>query len=218
MMRAACMAVVLAWGSWGMAAASTGSVAVSAPAQNAQQLLAQVRQQLQSAPVVRGAFVQSKTLQGFKQPLQSSGRFVLAQGKGMVWQVQQPWASTLRITPDSLQSLQADGSTSFALQADQEPVLRTINAMLFAVMGADVQTLAQHFHVSGSAQPGKGWQLSLVPREAVLSSWLQKIELQGQQHVQQVRLQEARGDVSVISMTNVANAEVMSGDDAALFD
>ena len=37
---------------------------------------------VQDAPVVRGQFTQLKTVQGFKQPLKSSGDFVVAKGGG----------------------------------------------------------------------------------------------------------------------------------------
>ena len=107
-----------AWGVWGAGAAlaacaqllafSPVLAAPSAPAaakneaSSAQVLLAQVRQRVQDAPVVRGQFTQLKTVQGFKQPLKSSGDFVVARGKGIAWQVRQPFASTLIVKPDSL--------------------------------------------------------------------------------------------------------------------
>lgn len=61
----------------------------------AQELLAQVRQRVQDAPVVRGEFEQLKTVKGFKQPLRSSGDFIVARGKGIVWHVLKPFESTL---------------------------------------------------------------------------------------------------------------------------
>lgn len=181
-------------------------------------LLSQVQAQLQQAPVLRGEFTQEKTLKGFKQPLLSSGRFVVAQGKGMVWLVQQPFASTLRLSPQALQSLQADGSLAFEMQASQEPVVRTINSMLLAVMSADVALLHQHFHVTGSVQGSKGWQLTLTPRDKMLAQWIQKIEVHGQQFVQQVKLLEGQGEVSLISIRNMALAQSLQGLDAQLFD
>ena len=181
-------------------------------------LLSQVRQRLLQAPVVRGAFTQEKTIKGFQNPLRSSGRFVVAQGKGIVWQVQQPFASTLRVTPDSLQSLQADGQVSFQLQAQQEPALRAINSMLFAVMAADVTALAQHFEVQGSLPGTDAWRLTLTPRDKMLGQWLLRIELQGDRFVREVRLLEAQGDASLIHLKNLAADAVLRPEDAQLFD
>jgi len=182
-----------------------------------QALLAQVRQRVQDAPVVRGQFTQRKTVQGFKQPLQSSGDFVVARGKGIAWQVRQPFASTLIVKPDSLMSRGADGSVAMQMKAQDEPVLRTINAMLFAVMAADLAQLGQYFEVSGQVQ-GSSWKLHLVPRDAMLAQWLQAVDLSGQQFVQEVQLQETRGDRSLISIKNPAAEQALRGQDASLFE
>lgn len=182
----------------------------------ADDVLARVRAQLKDAPVVRGGFEQLKTIKGFKQPLRSSGEFVVARDKGIVWRVIKPFESLLIVKPDSLQSRRADGQVAMQMKAQDEPVLRTVNAMLFAVMSADVAQLQQYFDVSGKAQ-AQGWQLHLVPRDAVLKEWLGQIDLEGGAFVREVRLQEARGDSSVIRIVDpVAEAQLRAAD-AALF-
>lgn len=198
-------------------AAPSAPVATKNEAANAQALLAQVRQRVQDAPVVRGQFTQLKTVQGFKQPLKSSGDFVVARGKGIAWQVRQPFASTLIVKPDSLLSRAADGSVAMQMKAQDEPVLRTINAMLFAVMAADLAQLSQYFEVTGQVH-SSGWKLHLVPRDAMLAQWLQAVDLSGQQFVQEVQLQEARGDRSQILIQNPAAEQALRAQDASLFE
>lgn len=183
----------------------------------AQALLAQVRQRVQNAPVVRGQFRQRKTVQGFKQPLQSEGDFVVVRDKGIVWQVRKPFASALIVKPDSLLSRGADGSVAMQMKAQDEPVLRTINAMLFAVMAADLAKLVQFFEVTGQVQ-GNNWSLHLVPRDAMLAQWLKAVDLRGQEFVQEVQLQEVRGDHSQILILNSAAEPTLSAQDAALFE
>ena len=136
----------------GVSGVGDGSQTAPASQVSQQALLAQVRERVQSAPVVRGQFTQLKTVQGFRQPLKSSGDFVVARGKGIAWQVRQPFASTLIVRPDSLLSRGADGSTAVQMRAQDEPVLRTINAMLFAVVSADLAQLTHYFDVSGQVQ------------------------------------------------------------------
>lgn len=198
-------------------AVPSAPVAAKTEAANAQALLAQVRQRVQDAPVVRGQFTQLKTVQGFKQPLKSSGDFVVARGKGIAWQVRQPFASTLIVKPDSLLSRAADGSVAMQMKAQDEPVLRTINAMLFAVMAADLAQLSQYFEVTGQVH-SSGWKLHLVPRDAMLAQWLQAVDLSGQQFVQEVQLQEARGDRSQILIQNPAAEQALRAQDASLFE
>lgn len=102
------------------------------------------------------------------------------------------------------------------MRAEDEPVLRTVNAMLFAVMTADLVQLKQYFQISGKAQ-ATGWQLHLVPRDAVLAQWLASVEVQGAQFVQFVQLQEARGDSSEIRIQGASAEQKLSDADAALF-
>lgn len=198
-------------------ATQSAQAAPQMEANAAQALLAQVRQRVQDAPVVRGQFTQRKTVQGFKQPLQSSGDFVVARGKGIAWQVRQPFASTLIVKPDSLLSRAADGSVAMQMKAQDEPVLRTINAMLFAVMAADLAQLGQYFEVTGQVQ-ATSWRLHLVPRDSMLAQWLQFVDLRGQQFVQEVLLQEARGDRSQIQIQNPVAEQALRAQDASLFD
>jgi len=181
------------------------------------ELLAQVRQRVQDAPVVRGGFEQLKTVKGFKQPLRSGGDFVVARGKGIVWHVVRPFESTLVVKPDSLQSRGSDGKLTTQIRAQDEPVLRTVNAMLFAVMSANLTELAQHFEVTGQVMP-KGWSLHLMPRDPMLAQWLTAVDLQGSQFVQEVKLREARGDSSVIRLVDPVAENAMRPQDAAQFE
>lgn len=217
-LSACALAVSMVWGSVLAANTAVNAPKTEAPkADAAQALLAQVRQRVQDAPVVRGQFNQRKTVQGFKQPLQSSGDFVVARGKGIAWLVRQPFASSLIVKPDSLLSRGADGSVAMQMKAQDEPVLRTINAMLFAVMAADLAQLGQYFEVSGQVQ-GSSWKLHLVPRDAMLAQWLQSVDLSGQQFVQEVQLQEARGDRSQIFIKNPVATQSLQAQDASLFE
>lgn len=207
-----------------MSVAALCALALSSLAQTAapatpaaQELLAQVRQRVHDAPVVRGGFEQLKTVKGFKQPLRSSGDFVVARGKGIVWHVLRPFESTLVVRPDSLQSRGSDGKLTLQMRAQDEPVLRTVNAMLFAVMSANLAELAQHFEVTGQVA-AKDWSLHLVPRDPTLAQWLSAVELKGNQFVLEVKLQEARGDASVIRILSPVAENALRPQDAAQFE
>ena len=187
------------------------------PPAAAHELLAKVRQRVYNAPVVRGGFEQLKSVKGFKQPLRSSGDFIVARGKGIVWHVQQPFESVLVVKPDSLQSRGSDGKVTMQMRAQDEPVLRTVNAMLFAVMSANLAELAQHFEVTGQVN-SKSWTLHLVPRDPTLAQWLSAVDLQGNQFVQEVKLQEVRGDASMIRILSPGAESALRPQDAAQFE
>lgn len=181
-------------------------------------LVAQVRQRLADAPVMRGRFEQRKTLKGFKNPLVSRGDFVVAKERGVVWHTREPFESSLVVTRDRLLSRQADGRVDTKVEARDEPGLRAVNEMLFALMAADLQTLSARFHIDGELLGSSGWRLALVPRDAALAQWLTRVELEGDRFVRSVQLTEAQGDSSVIRFSEQATAQALTREEAARFD
>jgi hypothetical protein len=184
-------------------------------------LLTRIRERLRAAPVLRGQFEQVKRIQGFKNPLVSRGDFLIARDHGIVWHTLTPFESTLVVTRDRLQSRQADGSVSSQLDAREEPGLRAVNALLFALMAADLETLSGRFHIQGTAgddATAQDWRIRLSPRDAALAQWLSRVELQGDRYVRSATLVEARGDVSVIRFSAQATAERLSPAEALRFD
>jgi hypothetical protein len=180
-------------------------------------LLARVRGRLADAPVLRGQFEQRKTIKGFRNPLLSSGDFVLARTHGVIWHTRKPFESTLVLTRGRLLARQADGSVTNQLDATREPGLRAINEMLLALMAADLAALEQRFRIGGEMRD-PGWQLTLTPRDAALAQWLAGIELEGDRHVNTVRLAEAGGDVSQIRFTRHEPGQALARDEEALLE
>ena len=181
-------------------------------------LAERVRKRLSDAPVQRGEFEQRKTVKGFKHPLLSRGDYLFARERGVVWRTREPFASTLVLTRERLTSRGADGATTTALDARSEPGLRAVNQLLFALLAADVGTLAQRFGIEGQAPDSGGWQLVLTPRDATLARWLQRVELQGERQVHSVQWLEASGDASLIRFSAQTSAAALSAEEAARFD
>ena len=188
-------------------------------AEPASSLLRDVRQRLASEPVLRGAFEQRKTVKGFRQPLVSSGEFVVARQRGVLWRTTQPFASTLVVTPDRVIARQGDGSVARRLSASEEPAVRAISETLFGVMAADLAALSRRFEVTDGELKGRdGWRIVLQPRDPGLARWVQRVELEGDRLLHVVRLQESGGDATIIRMTRHAAGSALSADEEAQFE
>jgi hypothetical protein len=192
--------------------------AAKAPAGAAPSLLEQVRRRLADAPVLKGSFEQRKTVKGFRQPLVSRGDFIVARDRGVLWHTREPFASELVITRDRLLSRQAGGAVDTQVDAAREPGIRAVNEMLFALMAADFDVLAQRFQIEGALQGAAAWRLVLTPKDAALAQWVARIELEGDRFVRLVRLAEAGGDSSAIALSGQATATSLSREDGARFD
>lgn len=181
-------------------------------------LLREVGQRLAQDPVLRGAFEQRKMVKGFRNPLVSSGDFVVSRSRGVLWRTQQPFASSLLVTRERVLARQGDGSVARVLSAADEPAVRTISETLFGVMAADLGVLAQRFRIEGELVGAEGWRLLLLPRDAALARWVTRVELEGDRFLRSVRLHEGSGDSTHIRMSRHAAAAALRADEEANFE
>jgi hypothetical protein len=178
--------------------------------------LAAVRARLVPTEVLRGAFAQTKKLAGFRQPLRSTGRFVLVRGRGVLWLTHQPFASTLVVTPDRLESLDAQGQRLSRIDARDDPALRSINQLLLATLAADVEPLRALFTIDAELVGVLGWRLVLRAKDALLARQLERVTLAGESHVREVQLEERNGDSTHIVFSAWSRADAPEADELAL--
>ncbi|WP_454766325.1 outer membrane lipoprotein carrier protein LolA [Cupriavidus campinensis] len=167
---------------------------------HAEDLLASVAARLADAPVIRGRFEQTRRLSGFSNPLVSRGDFVLARGRGVVWQTREPFPSSLLVTPDKLVMRGADGSVQQQMQADAQPAMRVVGESMIAVLRGDLRALSTRFDVTGRLVGKAGWTLTLTPTDAGTRRVFTRIVLAGDKFVRDVRLEEGSGDSTVVRM------------------
>ncbi len=168
--------------------------------------------------VLRGQFTQEKQVSGFKNPLRSQGQFLVAREHGVVWTTLRPFPSEVVITADRILSRQRDGSTRVELDARQQPAMRSVNAIMFALISGDVQSLSSQFTIKAERE-GQGWRLLLTPRSAMLAKAFQSLSLQGDRYVRQVEIVEANQDRTRIQFSGLSEAPAtLSTDEARRFD
>jgi outer membrane lipoprotein-sorting protein len=194
--------------------ASAAASAASAPAGDAVKL---VRERLKLSPVLKGEFEQTKTLKGFRNALVSKGEFLVARGQGVWWHTREPFETTLVVTKTRLFTRNPDGSTSNVADAQAEPGVRQVNELIFSLLAADLDALADKFSVAAQPAGAAGWTLVLTPRDANLARFLVRATLAGDRDVQSVRIEEARGDTTLIRFAHQQPAAALAPDQAARF-
>lgn len=201
---AACLLLPPAW-----------SVAAAPPPE----ALAEVQRRVAQVPVLRGEFRQEKQVAGFAKPLRSQGRFTVARERGVVWTTLSPFPSELVLTRERIVSRQRDGGTRVEVDARQQPGLRSVNAMMFALMSGDVQALTGTFDVQAEAPAGAAWRMSLKPRSRALAQAFASIQLAGDRYVRSVEIREANGDVTRLDFAALDEAPArLSPEEEAKFD
>ncbi|ROP76163.1 outer membrane lipoprotein-sorting protein [Stenotrophomonas rhizophila] len=179
-------------------------LAVVAPALAATDVEA-VKQRVAKVDVLRGEFTQEKQVAGFKNPLRSQGRFVLAQDHGVIWTTLKPFPSEVVVTRDRILSRQSDGSSRVELDGRQQPAMRSVNAIMFALMSGDAQALSAQFTVKVEVLPGNAWKMQLTPRSAMLGKVFAQLTLSGDRYVREVQINEANQDVTRIHFAGMSD-------------
>ena len=178
--------------------------------------IAKIQQMLAKPKVLCGRFDQSKQLNGLKKPLASNGRFCVVAGKGVLWRTLQPFPSTLRLTRDEIVNFQGD-RVAMRLDAKQEPTVRMINSVLFAMLAGDLAQLDTLFEVDGDADASH-WHVALKAREPALAKAIGAIALDGDSYVKNIVINDASGDRTTIVFSAIqAGDSAMLPEEAALF-
>ncbi|MFJ3045518.1 outer membrane lipoprotein carrier protein LolA [Herbaspirillum chlorophenolicum] len=193
------------------------AIAVTAPSVYAAAPVQQIQATLAKPAVMCGRFDQTKQLTGIKKPLQSNGRFCVIKGRGILWQTLQPFPNTLRITRDAIVQMQ-NGRVAMKLDAQQEPVVKMINSVLFSLLAGDLSQLDSLFELDGDIHNGN-WQVSLKARQPALAKAIGDIALEGGGYVNKVAMKEAGGDRTDIVFSSIKTGDgAMTAEEGAMFE
>ena len=196
------------------ALALSAAVSFAAPDADVARLL---HERLKISPVLKGEFEQTKTLKGFRNPLVSRGEFLVARGQGVWWHTRQPFESTLVVTKTRLFTRNADGSAGNLMDGQAEPGLKQVNELVFSLLAADLDALADRFAIVAQPVGANGWTLTLTPRDANIAKVLVRATLAGERDVQAVRIEEAGGDATQIRFSHQAPSAALTVDEATRF-
>jgi len=175
-----------------------------------------IQSMLARPKILCGRFDQSKQLVGLKKPVNSNGRFCVVADKGVLWRTLQPFPNTLKVTRDEIIQLSGE-RVAVRLDARQEPAVRMINSVLFALLAGDLEPLEKLFDIDGAAQD-KSWSVKLKPRDPGLSKVISGIALDGGTYVKSIVISEASGDRTEIEFSAIQTGDgAMKPDEAALF-
>lgn len=158
---------------------------------------------LSAGEVLRGRFVQERHLQGFTAPLHTEGHFVLAPGKGLIWQAETPFAITTVITASGLVQ-DVGGLETMRLAASRLPFLSHLYAMLSGALSGDWHDLDSDFTVTRSGDAAH-WHADLIAKHSDAASMsFTRIRISGSQFVDQVRIDKPNGDSEQLTFSDQA--------------
>ena len=160
---------------------------------------AELAQNQQKTANVQGAFTQQRYLKSLTKPMTTGGRFTLVPKKGLLWQMQKPFETTLRVRADGI--MQWNGTTWTNPNAGKIGPSRQIKLFL-DLLGGDTQGLEKQFELSLDGTE-KQWTLHLTPKTAVTRQIFNRIDISGDSVVRKIELDEKQGDRTVMRFEQV---------------
>ncbi|MGH8444611.1 MAG: hypothetical protein ACREVL_05050, partial [Solimonas sp.] len=148
-LRVLAAATALLCASAGAATAPSGEAAKEmvfahpADAATIRAALGPLTRELAAARTLSGPYTQKKTLRELPQPLASAGDFLFVREVGVAWRTLTPFPSELIVTRDAL--VQRDGGSSTRVAAGQQPAVRMVARIFFAVFSLDFAQLSELF-------------------------------------------------------------------------
>ncbi|GHD48064.1 Outer membrane lipoprotein carrier protein LolA [Marinobacter persicus] len=150
---------------------------------------------------LEGSFEQGKYIADLDTTLDSSGRFEFDADTGLVWNIQKPVATLLKISGEEIVEEQ-DGEVVMRMDVDDQPMTQAISEVFFAIFGGDWQALSERFSIH-TLQKEAPWRFELKPKGDMLKSHLKRVELQGKDYLNQLVLEETNGDRTEIRLHDV---------------
>jgi hypothetical protein len=166
---------------------------------------------------LHGRFQQERHLKGITVTLTSSGSFVLAPGKGLIWRIEQPIQTVTVITPVGIRQI-VNGSEVQRIEASHVPVITHFYDMLNGSLTGDWSTMHHDFAVQTTGDQ-RGWRTTLTPLRATdpIVGTLSSIVITGAKMVDAVNILRTNGDSERLTFLDQAISDVpLSEGDARL--
>jgi outer membrane lipoprotein-sorting protein len=178
-------------------------------------LLPRIAAQLDKHAVVRAEFTQAKQINGLKRPLQTGGQLVFARQHGVLWRIEQPYQVSYILSEDKVVEIGADGSRKERLARDL-PGLAQVGRVFRAMLGANTTALREYFDIQAQGDAGN-WSLKLVPRQAQMAQFIERLDISGGSFVGAIRIQESSGDITQIKLRNSSGASALTEREQQVF-
>lgn len=172
--------------------------------------LEDVYKRISAHPVTKGEFTQEQYIKVANRSLISRGIFVMAADKGVIFEIAEPFPSSMVVTEDKLvQTL--SGNVVAVMDGKENAMFKNIAKIIHSVFSNDVQVLRDNFQVSVTGGPKD--VVELVPKDPLLSMMFLKITLAVGDSIDSVSVIETGGNWVNYNFNNKSFPEKLTSDE-----
>ena len=148
-----------------------------------------------------GEFVQEKYLSNLDTSLTSTGVFNYQRDQYIEWSTLNPVKNELMITPDEIVIMHSEKKL-VTIDGSDNPTIDLISKIFFSVLTANWSALSEYFQLNGEieSEPETNikWQAELIPVEPQIAHIINKIDLKGGKHIDQIVMYERENNHTTI--------------------
>ena len=180
----------------------------------ADQLLNQIKSTINTPQIIRGKFIQNRTLSGVSKKLVSEGYFLVDKQRGILWVTEKPIYQALTVT-DATISIKNKSGTLMNLDSRNQPSIKYINELMLAIFSGDMNAIERVFNYTGEVT-SKGWILDLTQKNAS-SAVFKNVVITGGSVISRITLTSKDGDVTDITFAEVKPIAALTIDEISQF-
>ncbi|AFJ43471.1 LolA family protein [Francisella orientalis] len=162
---------------------------------------AKVEEQLVKNDNYSGHFIQSRKIQGLDKPILASGEFELPKKKGLEWNQEKPFKSSLKATKDTITIKTAD-SPKYVFGEEDSPMVFSFTKIFLSILEGDSKVIYDNFNTKFSGTTNN-WTLVLTPKTELLSKALKEVTLKGGETITYVEVVDAQNNVMDIQFSDI---------------
>lgn len=190
--------------------------AVSLATQETDPVLDDILARITGEGIVRGDFVQTKTIQRISRTLRSTGTFTISRDDGIIWNTAKPFPLVMVVGPAGMTQITAQGDRTF-FGAEENPVFAHFSQAIQAVFSGNRDMLYDRFQVTADTDNLPSWHIVLRPKDGTIRSIIDKIELSGDTTLNNIVVHEPSGDVLSYVFSNHAFSATLTHEEKELF-
>jgi hypothetical protein len=130
----------------------------------------------------------------------------------VIWQIDTPYKATYAITDTGMREIGASGQHG----GNDPRGAAQVSRMMRAMLGGDLSGLYSQFDVKAHGTPSD-WRIELTPSQPQLAQSVKRLDMNGGDFLQGLRIALANGDTTQIDFTGSAPAGELSAAERAEF-
>ena len=164
--------------------------------------------------VIKGTFVQTKSLNRLGRSLVSRGNFAVDAGRGIIWDTKTPFPSIIAVGRDFI--VQNSNGRTTRMDASENETFARISQTMSSIFTGDSKTLTGAFEVYFTENGGT-WNLGLLPKDSSVKAFVKTITIRGDSVLREVFFHEQSGDTIRYELSGHSYPAELSADEKALF-